>query len=1365
MIYIVKPCGDVLGALNSIKEETCSLKCSLTDMWELSFEITKYIDDNNFAPSDYYDSVAEKMRIRLETDLVDTMFVIDSEPVISNNGIQEIKKVTAHTIECELQNRILRLFYINNGNQTSKEYLANNNINQYTQLPKEYISLVNFDNHELSLLHLVLENTEWTIDEKLKDTEQEMCAKKFSFSVDEIDIYSFLMNEVAKVAQIIFFFDRKNRIISFKSYDNIGEDTGIFIGLRNLANQIDIESTSDTGLITKYKPTCSENLGVEYVNFGDPYLYNMNYFANTHNEYGDFKFVTESFHNEYIAWTNKRNNNRQSYINFTKEYNSNLIKINELKNRLPNDGCNIDYKTYKADELYLSLNAYENAVATLIALYKSEYPEKYTSPGIALDETHLKSTMYWNDYYSYKYQIIPSVKEAMKIWYETDIYGNLSVGNDGKYILCENGNPSYASNVDIVKPIDSFKYEFTLYGLDELQSKKKAWMECVNLLYKDGFIKSGTVNDPTEYSTPDETGWNGLSAQQKLQFTTFNAFKENLNNFLDYMSFNVRPNSITGTSCKGIIRQCEDAITERQNEINTLQSVNDVIQKDRNALSSSVLPENNFSVDNLKIFRLLLHEDNYTNANIVTTSLDDIVSIIDVAEELYQDAINQLSIVSQPQYSFKTNIDNLFALEEFSSFRNKFKIGNFIKLLPDLFSDDFVKLRIISIETNPFIETNDFSVEFSTMTKSLSDISDLAFLFGSNNGASGSSGGNNGSSGGTYGKNDAEIQIANNMLNALLKTDTFGTQVSDIILDSIKTNRANFGKLIAHSGIFDSLETGDVKVKGACLIDIIRSMNYVPGVEGSMFDLKDGSIDYAGGSFTYNKDKGLEIKGKKGKTSINGECINTGAIVSNNYNGTTINPLGNTSGTILDLFNGLFNFGGGKLKFLDEQLYVKGDIIAETLTANKSGTIAGWYFDNTGFYKLDQNNNKQMILGSNGISAGGTFSLDSNGQCNLNNVKSLYSNDIFSVNSNGVAIKNNNEYPVYSNSINLGNITIEDDTNVQITFSNIYIGQFFRVSVVCTNHFSKGVYQNFFIDISGKVEKDGFFSPSDCVYIDASIQTIDNSSIDCTYDKSSQLLYIGIPSRFILNVYSIDNQTHEREKPNTLYQVIGYLNDGSNYVPGEIKSVEIYKNCFVDETFTNTSLYKMYGLSINTEDNSIFSGLYKLTPKQFTSYTGFSFQHFDQLNSNIPIIQIDSSHLIHKGLSTVSSGNDVIIKDGNFCIKSSSSKRYKHNIQKINSNSEDKLDPHKLYDVDVVTFKYNNDYLHPSDQRYNTEIPGFIAEDIHEKYPIACNLDKDGNPEMWDIHVMFPATLKLIQEQHEEIEQLKQRIEILEQKI
>lgn len=1293
MIYLVKPTGDVLGSLNGLKEETCNVKRVLTDMWELSFEVNKYIDEKEFKTSDYYESISEKMQIWLQTDLIDTMFVIDSEPVISNNGIQETKTITAHTLESELQNKFLRLFYINSGNSASKEYLAKDNINSYTQLPDEYVSLVNFNNPELSLLHLALEGTEWSVDGNLKDIEPEMCAKKFTFSVEEQDIYSFLMNTVASTAQVIFFFDRKNRIVSFRSFDNLGIDTGIFIGLRNLAQQIDIKSTSESGLITKYRPTCSENIGVEYVNFGDPYIYNLDYFANTHNEYGDYKYVTESFHNEYVAWIAKRNDNRQQFIDLTKEYNQNLIRIDELMNRLPNDGCSIDYKTFKADELYFSLNAYENALATLITLYKEDYPEKYTSPDVELDEEHLKTTMYWYDYYSYKYQIVPSVLEAMKIWYETDTSGNLTIGGDGKYIVCENGNPAYADNIDIVKPVDSFKYEFGLYGSDELQNKKKAWMECANLLYKDGFITQGTKENPTQYNTPDENGWNSLTSEQKNQFTSITAYKETLNNYLDYMSFHVRKNSITGTECKGIIRQCEDAIELRQQEIDRLQSDSDTLQGKRNALSSSVLPENNFSSDNLKIFRLLVHEANYSNENIVVTSLDDILTKIDIAEELYQDAHNNLAVVSQPQYSFKTTIDNLFALEEFFPLHKDMDIGNFVRLMPDLFSDDFVKLRLISIETNPLMGTPDISIEFSTMTKSLSDISDLTFLFDGNisGGVSRSSGG---SSGGTYGKNNAEIQIANNMLNALLKTETFGTQVSDVILDSIRANSGNFKKLIAHSGIFDTLESGEVKVNGECLTDIIKSLNYKPNISGSMLDLADGT----------------------------------------------------------------FSFGGGKLKFSNEQLNVNGDIVANTLTANKSGTIAGWYFDNTGFYKLDKNGNKQMAIGEDGISAGGTFFLDKNGLFDLAGGALTYDTNGFSINAqNGLtnidggciktgSIKSNNyngteESPLGNTNgsiiqlldgkFNLGGGKFKwNGEKLEIDGSGKFTGDISASTIngskiISESNNSKTVIDSGIIDINEKPIS---------VYDNANLDNV-NASITVNTEFSDEYGYSY--SKMTSNAVIVKQQSF-----------IGQYDD-------PISSLDYSKSCVT----TND------GITISDISGRIYSSFYFNGSCKITA-SGINGTFFDQDDEQILFYGYELGKYLkctgayqQNSFSNLSKRTLYVGSDG-LISAASSSARYKQDISPI---IEESLNPNRIYDLPVCQFRYNAENGGGDGSQLYV---GFIAEDVARHYPCAARWNKNHTEvDTWEISDMFPAVVKLIQNQHEEIEKLKERIEVLEQKI
>lgn len=113
------------------------------------------------------------------------------------------------------------------------------------------------------------------------------------------------------------------------------------------------------------------------------------------------------------------------------------------------------------------------------------------------------------------------------------------------------------------------------------------------------------------------------------------------------------------------------------------------------------------------------------------------------------------------------------------------------------------------------------------------------------------------------------------------------------------------------------------------------------------------------------------------------------------------------------------------------------------------------------------------------------------------------------------------------------------------------------------------------------------------------------------------------------------------------------------------------------------------------------------------------------------------------------------------CEVNSSSKRYKHDILPIQN---DDIDPHLLYNIEVVQFKFNNDYLDKDDQRYGIDVPGFIAENIAEEYPIAADINDDGTVEDWNDRFLIPPMLKLIQEQKQMIDDLERRLSQLEGK-
>lgn len=136
---------------------------------------------------------------------------------------------------------------------------------------------------------------------------------------------------------------------------------------------------------------------------------------------------------------------------------------------------------------------------------------------------------------------------------------------------------------------------------------------------------------------------------------------------------------------------------------------------------------------------------------------------------------------------------------------------------------------------------------------------------------------------------------------------------------------------------------------------------------------------------------------------------------------------------------------------------------------------------------------------------------------------------------------------------------------------------------------------------------------------------------------------------------------------------------------------------------------------------------------------------------------------IEKPNTSTSSANVRIATNGELLkVSSGSLLKYKHDIQDL--KLVDEINANKLYDVDVVSFVYNNDYLNPNDLRYNQNLPGLIVEDLLEKYPISVDYDEEGNPCTWNPRYLLPPMLKLIQEQKQLIDNLTARIEILEQK-
>lgn len=115
----------------------------------------------------------------------------------------------------------------------------------------------------------------------------------------------------------------------------------------------------------------------------------------------------------------------------------------------------------------------------------------------------------------------------------------------------------------------------------------------------------------------------------------------------------------------------------------------------------------------------------------------------------------------------------------------------------------------------------------------------------------------------------------------------------------------------------------------------------------------------------------------------------------------------------------------------------------------------------------------------------------------------------------------------------------------------------------------------------------------------------------------------------------------------------------------------------------------------------------------------------------------------------------VFGQNGRLRKKSESSIRFKHDVTKKISPG---LDPHRLLDLGIYQFKYNPGYLDNADEKCGKDIIGFIAEDVAEKYPVACIHDEYGRPSNWDARYIIPPLLSLVQEQCKEMEHMKMEL-------
>jgi hypothetical protein len=121
--------------------------------------------------------------------------------------------------------------------------------------------------------------------------------------------------------------------------------------------------------------------------------------------------------------------------------------------------------------------------------------------------------------------------------------------------------------------------------------------------------------------------------------------------------------------------------------------------------------------------------------------------------------------------------------------------------------------------------------------------------------------------------------------------------------------------------------------------------------------------------------------------------------------------------------------------------------------------------------------------------------------------------------------------------------------------------------------------------------------------------------------------------------------------------------------------------------------------------------------------------------------------------TSANAANTRMDTDGRTRRSTASSARFKEDIVDLSTVAD--LNPSGLLTLPIRAFKFKSDYLDSTDNRSGILVPGLIAEEVAEHYPIAADRGADGLVENWNERFVIPGMLALIQDLNTRIKTLE----------
>lgn len=684
-----------------------------------TFEFNKYSEISFDIGRTYLDEISGQVMVHPFYDKIEALRLVElsefgyfqlQDPDIMGDGLQEIKSMTAYSLEYDLSQKYLENFQANNGLTGSVDAV-----------------LYNPNDTEHSLLHLILTKAYgWSIG--YVDTA--LCSKVRSFEIDRQSIYDFLMNEVADKFNCIVTFDTVDSTINLYAENLIetlngvdgkttkfilthpfvtigyitidgyktnaytynastGEivfdaappngakievadgyqekwSTDVFVSFDNLAQQMNVSYSADD-IKTVLTVTGADELDIREVNMGLPYIVDLSY-------YYTVDWMGQDLYDAYTAYLNRCKSYQSQDLTYRRRQNELIDKISELYNRVSTQYVKVSVTAETIGTYYLRSGSPANYYYTEVTL-----PANYNS-----NETYYKI-----DGVNLTKAKVENLSEALLNYFHD---GTLSSNDDDIITL--------SSVADQFAFVDGYTMSNLITDLSTLDTDEAKELAINNFL-SETWKQFG-------YSVLNDIV---LPTYQNLLTTAADAgFSDAKNeNYYRYKTYYI------------LLESIKSAIVVRDNEIATLKKEQEETNDAINAIGSTLLIENNFTQAQLIRLSPFLREDEYSDDTLVVTDSDSDAEKFKIKQELLECGQIELFKLCQPQLSFSATMANIYAIPEFAPIIGQFQLGNLIRVA--LRADYIKRTRLIKVYID-FEDFSDFSCEFGDLTsaRSASDI-------------------------------------------------------------------------------------------------------------------------------------------------------------------------------------------------------------------------------------------------------------------------------------------------------------------------------------------------------------------------------------------------------------------------------------------------------------------------------------------------------------------------------------------------------------------------------------------------------------------------------------------------------------------